>query len=120
MFYRTIILLPTSVALKFIKDRKDGTLERCALAGLGYSHMLIELLISDGAIVLAQILLSYGIMVISGITIEGVVWQFLLLVFLVGLVGLSIGFMAGQAVDEEAQAMFLILACYLPLMVTSG
>lgn len=80
-----------SCALGVVQDRKNGTLERSVVAGLEYLHTLVELLISQGSILIVQVLLCYGIMVIWEIEIVGSIWQFLLLVFLVGVVGLTIG-----------------------------
>jgi hypothetical protein len=43
-----------------------------------------------------------------------------LLIYLVGVVGISAGFLIGQAVDEELEVIYLILGFYMPLMYGSG
>jgi hypothetical protein len=79
-------------SLHLISDRKAGTLQRSVVAGLEYFHTLGGFMITEGILISIQVGLCYGILVpILGQDPVGSIWQCLLLVFLVGFVGLSLG-----------------------------
>jgi ABC-type transport system involved in Fe-S cluster assembly fused permease/ATPase subunit len=85
-------MIPMASCLTYISDRKAGTLERSLVAGVKDIHILIAYMISEGSLIIIQLILSFGILLtVFDFSVKGSYLMFYLIVFLEGLTGLSLG-----------------------------
>ncbi|XP_021950776.1 ABC transporter G family member 23 isoform X2 [Folsomia candida] len=116
-----MFLLPMTVAVTYIWDKKAGTLDRTMVAGVDFFHVIVSLLISEGLIMILELFLCLMVLiVVFNFEIQGSIFLFFLLALLTGISGLSFGFLFGVMCDHEIEVLVWALFVYLPVLVSSG
>jgi len=107
--------------IAYIKDKKQGTLDRSMVAGVTTFDVLIAFMVTEGSLIVFQSLISFVILVFAfNLVIQGSSILFLVLCLLTGITGLSLGFLIAMIVDEEMEAVIIALELYAPIMILSG
>ncbi|OXA49340.1 ABC transporter G family member 20 [Folsomia candida] len=105
----------------YIWDKKQGTLERSMVAGVQSWEIMTSFLATEGIVVVIQCFVSF-FMIIYIFEIE-ILESFALSVMItimMGLAGVSMGFLLASFCDEEIEAVMLSIATFFPNMILSG
>jgi len=122
IFLATVFFFPLiSSSVTFIVEKKNNTLDRAVVAGIGMTdfmagYLLIQLFILMGQTAISFVILIYFI----GLEVIGSIWLTLLLPVMVGISGMSAGFLIGVFCKDEFQAMLLSMATFFPNMLLAG
>lgn len=102
-------------------ERNEGMLERCLVAGITGTEILVSLVLTQFTVMLSQtifvVLLTFYIF---DLTIVGSVWLVLSLCILSGLCGMCYGFVIACAVDTERTATYVAMGSFLPVVMLCG
>ncbi|OXA56684.1 ABC transporter G family member 20 [Folsomia candida] len=116
-----MFLLPMTVAVTYIWDKKSGTLDRTMVAGVDYFHVVISLLVTEGLLMIIELILCLATLIfVFNFKVQGSLILCFALGILTGICGLSFGFLFGVMCDHEIEVLVWSLFVYLPTMVSSG
>lgn len=117
---------PATVSIRFINERRQGTVNRSLAGGAHYSEILAAYAITEFGVLILQTLLVYLILQygfnIGVETTSSPVSALLVLglCILQGLSGLSFGFFLTLICKQESEAATLIIAIIFPIFFVSG
>ncbi|CAL8138000.1 unnamed protein product [Orchesella dallaii] len=110
-----------SSSMQCIREKKQGTLERTEIAGVRTWEILAAYSVTESVIVLLQTALGFLIMaVVFQISVKGSVALVVALCMLIGLSGVSVGFLIGSFCREETEAALLSMAVFFPNFILAG
>ncbi|OXA49624.1 ABC transporter G family member 20 [Folsomia candida] len=110
-----------SSAIAYIWDKKQGTLERSMVAGVQSWEIMTSFLVTEGIVLVIQCFFSFFMIIyIFEIEILGSLTLSVLITFMMGLGGVSMGFLIASFCDEEVEAVMLSIATFFPNMILSG
>ncbi|CAL8138002.1 unnamed protein product [Orchesella dallaii] len=111
----------TSSSMQCIREKKLGTLERTVVTGVQTWEMLVAYSVTESVIVLVQSATGYLILVVVfQIPVKGSVALVIALCVLIGLSGVSVGFLIGSFCKEETEAALLSMAVFFPNFTLAG
>jgi len=122
IFIAILYFLPLlSTSLKYIMDRKAGTLDRILVAGITSTEIIIASITEQIFTLLFQAVISFALMTyLFDITIKGSVVAALGLAVLIGISGVAMGFLVAALVMEEVQAVALAMGTFFPNFALAG
>ncbi|OXA64810.1 ABC transporter G family member 23 [Folsomia candida] len=110
-----------SSGIAYISEKKSGTLFRSLVAGVTTGEIMVAFLISQIAVLMTQSGLAFLILnVVFKIPILGSVPLGLSLAVLVGVGGMSMGFLISVICQEEIQAVLLAIGFFFPNFLLAG
>jgi len=110
-----------SSGISYISEKKSGMLNRCLVAGVTASEIMVAFLISQLAVLIVQSGLAFLILnVVFQIPILGSVPLGLTLAVLVGIGGMSMGFLISVICKEEIHAVLLAIGSFFPNFLLAG
>jgi len=110
-----------SSGVSYIWDKKQGTLERALVAGVRTWEIMTAYFVTEGIVLLIQAGLSFSIVtVLFGIQIQGSTALAIALTILMGLCGVSMGFLIASFCNEEIEAVMLAMASFFPNFLLAG
>ncbi|EFX70382.1 ABC protein, subfamily ABCH [Daphnia pulex] len=105
----------------FVSERKQGLLDRCLVAGVTMTEILIGQLINQFSILIGQTTLVFLCMLLAfNIPCHGNLALAVFITFLQGFVGMCFGLLIATFCDNENSALLLSQASFLPFTVISG
>uniref|UniRef100_H3B6Y9 ATP-binding cassette, sub-family H, member 1 n=1 Tax=Latimeria chalumnae TaxID=7897 RepID=H3B6Y9_LATCH len=117
----TFFLAVALTSLAFVVERKEGLLDRCWVAGVNSLEMMLAHLFSHLFTMTIQItLLLTFIFLVFKIPNEGSLALVIMLIFLQGITGISLGLVISAAIDDEQSANQVALGIFYPILVISG
>ncbi|CAG5014148.1 unnamed protein product [Parnassius apollo] len=104
-----------------LAERNEGILERSLVSGITgteilFSHVLVQMIVM---IIQTVMVLVLGFAVF-GLTINGPVGWVSVLTLIIGLCGMTFGFVVSCLCDTERTATYLALGSFLPMMLLCG
>ncbi|ODN00401.1 ABC transporter G family member 23 [Orchesella cincta] len=110
-----------TAGIQYIYEKKLGTLERTLVAGVNTWEIMAGFSITTSFILFIQTMLALMIVtVLFQITVVGSFVLCVILGILVGLGGVSMGFLIGSFCKEEVEATMLSIAMFFPVVMLSG
>ncbi|KAJ8248152.1 hypothetical protein GJAV_G00238890 [Gymnothorax javanicus] len=117
----TFYLAVGLTALSFVRERKEGLLDRCWVAGVSSMETLLAHLLSQLFVISVQILLLLLFtLLVFKIPNEGSLFLVILLIVLQGITGISFGLVISAAIDDEQSANQAALGIFYPNLIVSG
>ncbi|XP_057368473.1 ABC transporter G family member 20-like [Daphnia carinata] len=105
----------------FVSERKQGLLDRCLVAGVTMTEILIGQLVNQFSILIGQTTLVFLCMLLAfNIPCHGNLALAVFITFLQGFVGMCFGLLIATLCDNENSALLLSQASFLPFTVISG
>lgn len=122
MLLAIIFFLPLSASgISYISDRKAGTLDRSLVAGVTLFETMLANMVSQSMVLIVQASLSLVIMTtLFDIQVIGSFWAALSITVLIGVSGMSMGFLISSIVTEEIQAVICSIALFFPNFALAG
>ncbi len=119
LFPFTVMFIVTSVAM--LRERTTGTLERLMTMPLAKLDLLLGYGLAFAFMALIQASVASTIAVTwLGVTIEGGVWQLLVVAGLAGVTGMALGLLASAFAKTEFQAVQFMPAFVAPQILIAG
>ncbi|ODM93971.1 ABC transporter G family member 20 [Orchesella cincta] len=117
-----LFLVPMcSCGLAFVGDKCQGTMDRSRVAGCTTFEMMVSFFITDGMIIIAQILISTSIILFGyDFRIEGSYALYGMMCLLTGITGQSWGFVLGLICPDEASLLITAFSMHFPMLVAGG
>jgi ABC-type multidrug transport system permease subunit len=110
-----------TAGVQYIYEKKLGTLERTLVAGVNTWEIMAGFSITTSIILFVQTMLALMIVtVLFEIQVQGSFVLCVVLGILVGLGGVSMGFLIGSFCKEEVEATMLSIAMFFPVVMLSG
>ncbi|MGH0171906.1 UNVERIFIED_CONTAM: hypothetical protein FKN15_064967 [Acipenser sinensis] len=117
----TFFLAVGLTALSFVMERKQGLLDRCWVAGVSSLETMLAHLFSQLFTMAVQItLLLIFVFLVFKIPNEGSLVLIVILIFLQGVTGISMGLVLSSAIDDEQSANQASLGIFFPNLIISG
>jgi ABC-type multidrug transport system permease subunit len=108
-------------AVSYITEKKAGTLQRSLVAGMTSFEIMVAYLNVQLVLLIVQTLLGFGILrFVFQLHLVGQIWLAILLAILVGVCGMSLGFLVAAICRNELEAVLLVVGTFLPNMLLSG
>lgn len=102
-------------------ERNEGMMERCLVAGITGSEILLSQVTTQFALMLGQTLLVIMFsFYIFDVTNNGDIGLVILLCTINGLCGMCFGFVIACAVDTERTATYIAMGSFLPIVMLCG
>ncbi|CAL8123150.1 unnamed protein product [Orchesella dallaii] len=103
-----LTLLSVLTSIIYIVDRRQGTLSRARVAGLGTIDILVSHMLTQGSVALAQIVLwTITCYLTHGFVVLGPAWLYLLICLLTGFCGAALGILQGILCSDEIEAVII-------------
>ncbi|KAH3702532.1 hypothetical protein DPMN_077556 [Dreissena polymorpha] len=117
----TFFLATGLTTLVFVVDKKMGLLDRCLASGMATFEIMLAHMFTQMLIVVVQIavLLSVALLIFKVPCLGPLIWVILLL-FIQGFLGMSLGVLYSAVCSDENSAIQLALGSYFPLLLISG
>ncbi|XP_035714198.1 ABC transporter G family member 20 isoform X1 [Folsomia candida] len=110
-----------STGVSYIWDKKQKTLERSMVAGVQSWEVMTSVFLTEGIVVVIQCIFSFAILIFYfNIEILGSTSLAIGLMFMVGLDGVTLGFLVASFCDEEIEAVMIAIATFFPNMILAG
>ncbi|CAL8146182.1 unnamed protein product [Orchesella dallaii] len=110
-----------SSGVTYIAEKKSGTLDRALVAGIGTTEFMGGYLLIQVVILLGQTGISFLILsLVFNLEIVGSVILALTLTVLVGISGMSAGFLIAVFCSDEFQAVLLAMGTFFPNVLLAG
>lgn len=110
-----------SSGVSYITEKKTGTLDRSIVAGVGTAELMGGFLIAQMGVLLGQAGFAFLILTqVFRIEILGSMSLTLSLTILVGISGMSAGFLLAMFCSEEIQAVLLAIGMFFPNILLAG
>ncbi|CAL8091119.1 unnamed protein product [Orchesella dallaii] len=117
-----IIFFPVlSSSIRFIGEKKDGTLGRSLVSGTNIWEIVVAYTVSEFALIVAQGgLVLICLRVVIGRGPVGSLELSLIMCIMIGVCGMTFGFLMGITLSEEIEAGLLAMAIFFPNIFLSG
>ncbi|OXA59297.1 ABC transporter G family member 20 isoform X2 [Folsomia candida] len=110
-----------SSGVSYIWDKKQGTLERSMVAGVQSWEVMASFFVTEGIVLVIQCIFSFSIIIyLFNIEILGSTSLAIGITFMMGLGGVSMGFLIASFCDEEIEAVMIAIASFFPNIILSG
>ncbi|XP_028967853.1 ABC transporter G family member 20 [Galendromus occidentalis] len=117
----TYIMAVALTSISIIMESREGTMERCWVAGVKPFEVIGSHVISQFCVMCVQVAsLLFFIFAIFGIPLEGSFITVVFLTFTQGLTGMTYGLVISSICSEEQSAMMLSLGSFYPNLLLSG
>ncbi|OQR77411.1 ABC transporter G family member 20-like, partial [Tropilaelaps mercedesae] len=117
----TYIMAVGLTAISIIMETREGTMERCWVAGVRPFEVVVSHVYSQFCVMVVQVtLLLIFIFLVFKIPLEGSLILVILLTLLQGLSGMTYGLVISSVCAEEQSAMMLALGTFYPNLLLSG
>ncbi|XP_028967869.1 ABC transporter G family member 20 [Galendromus occidentalis] len=117
----TYIMAVALTSISIIMESREGTMERCWVAGVKPFEVVGSHVISQFCVMSVQVAsLLFFIFAIFGIPLEGSFINVVFLTFTQGLTGMTYGLVISSVCSEEQSAMMLALGTFYPNLLLSG
>lgn len=110
-----------SSSMQVIRDKKLGTFNRSLVAGARAWEWLTAYSVSESVIVISQTAVGFALLAaLFQFEIKGSILLVFTLFLMMGLCGVSVGFLIGSVCREETNACLLSIAVFFPNFMLSG
>ncbi|XP_022701989.1 ABC transporter G family member 20-like isoform X5 [Varroa jacobsoni] len=117
----TYIMAVGLTAISIIMETREGTMERCWVAGVRPFEVVVSHVYSQFCVMVVQVaLLLLFIFLVFQIPLEGSLLLVILLTLLQGLSGMTYGLVISSICGDEQSAMMLALGTFYPNLLLSG
>ena len=120
VFSITFFMAVGLTAILIIQEIREGTMERCRVAGVRPSEVVVAHVISQFGVMCVQVALQLVVISLFGIPLEGSLILVILLTLLQGLSGMTYGLAISSTCATEQSALMMALGTFFPSLMLSG